>query len=419
MEKKYLIIGGVAGGAGTAARLRRRDEKAQIIMFERGEYISYANCGLPYYAGNVITERSRLFVMTPDKFMESLNVEARIQSEVVRIDREAKTIHVKDLKRNTEYDERYDVLILSPGASPVKPPIPGIEHPAIMSLRSVSDIDSIKEKVDSPATKRAVVVGGGFIGIEMAENLKERGLQVSVVEALDQVMNIIDYDMAAEVQQHLRAKGINLFLKDGVASFEHHGSLVSVRLQSGTLIDADLVILSIGVRPDTAFLKDSGIELAKNGAIKVDEYFTTNDKDIRAVGDAIVFESPLSGSPVTIPLAGPANKQARLCADNIVDGNKKPYTGIIGTSIAKIFDLTVASTGLTEKGLKAASLPIVALSPMWAIMQVLSQCKAALIESALPPRDRENLGWTVRRIWRGRQTYRYHLRLHWKGRNGL
>ncbi|MCK9348204.1 MAG: FAD-dependent oxidoreductase [Sphaerochaeta sp.] len=357
MEKKYLIIGGVAGGAGTAARLRRRDEKAQIIMFERGEYISYANCGLPYYAGNVITERSRLFVMTPDKFMESLNVEARIQSEVVHIDREAKTIHVKDLKRNTEYDERYDVLILSPGASPVKPPIPGIEHPAIMSLRSVSDIDSIKEKVDSPATKRAVVVGGGFIGIEMAENLKERGLQVSVVEALDQVMNIIDYDMAAEVQQHLRAKGINLFLQDGVASFEHHGSLVSVRLQSGTLIDADLVILSIGVRPDTAFLKDSGIELAKNGAIKVDEYFSTNDKDIRAIGDAIVFESPLSGSPVTIPLAGPANKQARLCADNIVDGNKKPYTGIIGTSIAKIFDLTVASTGLTEKGLKAASLP--------------------------------------------------------------
>ncbi len=179
-------------------------------MFERGEYISYANCGLPYYAGNVITERSRLFVMTPDKFMESLRVEARILSEVVAIDREAKTIHVKDLKRNTEYDERYDVLILSPGASPVKPPIPGIEHPAIMSLRSVSDIDSIKDKIDSPATKRAVVVGGGFIGLEMAENLKERGLQVSVVEALDQVMNIIDYDLASEVQQHLRAKGINL-----------------------------------------------------------------------------------------------------------------------------------------------------------------------------------------------------------------
>jgi NADPH-dependent 2,4-dienoyl-CoA reductase/sulfur reductase-like enzyme/peroxiredoxin family protein/rhodanese-related sulfurtransferase/TusA-related sulfurtransferase len=354
---KYLIVGGVAGGAGTAARLRRRDEKAEIIMFERGEYISYANCGLPYYAGDVITERSRLFVMTPERFMESLNVEARVLSEVKAINRKAKTITVLDLKKNTEYEERYDTLILSPGASPVRPPIPGIDHPSIMSLRSVSDIDKIKEKVDSPNVKRAVVVGGGFIGLEMAENLKERGLEVSVVEALEQVMNIIDYDLAADVQQHLRAKGVALFLKDGVASFEHHGSIVSVRLASGTLIDAELVILSIGVRPDTAFLKDSGIALAKNGAIKVDEYFTTNDKDIRAVGDAIEFASPLTKVAVTVPLAGPANKQARLCADAIIDGNKKPYTGTIATSIAKIFDMTVASTGLTEKGLKQANLP--------------------------------------------------------------
>ena len=354
---KYLIVGGVAGGAGTAARLRRRDENAQIIMFERGRYISYANCGLPYYAGNVITERSRLFVMTPERFMESLNVEARVQSEVISINREAKTIRVRDLRNNSEYDERYDTLILSPGASPVRPPIPGIEHKAIYSLRSVSDIDSIKEKIDSPATKRAVVVGGGFIGLEMAENLKERGLEVSVVEALEQVMNIIDYDLAAEVQQHLRAKGVNLYLKDGVSAFEDHDSIVSVRLSSGTLIDADIVILSIGVRPDTAFLKDSGIELAKNGAIKVDAYFTTNDKDIKAVGDAIEFASPLTKLACTVPLAGPANKQARLCADAIIDGNKRPYEGTIATSIAKIFDMTVASTGLTEKGLKAAGLP--------------------------------------------------------------
>ena len=354
---KYLIVGGVAGGAGTAARLRRRDENAQIIMFERGQYISYANCGLPYYAGNVITERSRLFVMTPERFMESLNVEARVQSEVISINRKAKTIRVRDLKNQSEYDERYDTLILSPGASPVRPPIPGIEHKAIYSLRSVSDIDQIKEKIDSPATKRAVVVGGGFIGLEMAENLKERGLEVSVVEALEQVMNIIDYDLAAEVQQHLRAKGVNLYLKDGVSAFEDHDSIVSVRLSSGTLIDADIVILSIGVRPDTAFLKQSGIELAKNGAIKVDEFFTTNDKDIRAVGDAIEFASPLTKLACTVPLAGPANKQARLCADAIIDGNKRPYTGTIATSIAKIFDMTVASTGLTEKGLKAAGLP--------------------------------------------------------------
>ncbi|MDT4762708.1 FAD-dependent oxidoreductase [Sphaerochaeta sp. PS] len=354
---RYLIVGGVAGGAGTAARLRRRDEKAEIIMFERGQYISYANCGLPYYAGNVITERSRLFVMTPERFKETLDVEARVLSEVVSINREAKSIHIRNLKDNSEYDERYDTLILSPGASPIKPPIPGIDHPSIMSLRSVTDIDHIKEKIDQPSTKRAVVVGGGFIGLEMAENLKERGLEVSVVEALEQVMNIIDYDLAAEVQQHLRAKGVNLYLRDGVKSFGSHDSLVSVELSSGTIIDADLVILSIGVRPDTAFLKKAGIELAGNGAIKVDEYFTTNDKNIRAVGDAIEFTSPLTKLPITVPLAGPANKQARLCADNIIDGNTRPYGGTIATSIAKIFEMTVASTGLTEKSLVKAGLP--------------------------------------------------------------
>ncbi|WP_320128993.1 FAD-dependent oxidoreductase [uncultured Sphaerochaeta sp.] len=354
---KYVIVGGVAGGAGTAARLRRLDEKAEIIMFERGEYISFANCGLPYYSGNVITERSRLFVMTPEKFKQSLNVEARVLSDVVAINRKEKSVHIKNLRDNTEYDERYDVLILSPGASPIKPPIPGIDNPSIMSLRSVSDIDKIKEKIDNPATKRAVVVGGGFIGLEMAENLKERGLEVSVVEALEQVMNVIDYDLAAEVQQHMRLKGVHLYLKDGVSSFEKHESLVTVRLSSGTLIDADIVILSIGVRPDTSFIKEAGIEVAKNGAIKVDQYFTTNDKDIRAVGDAIEFISPLTKTALTVPLAGPANKQARLCADNIVLGNKHPYGGTIATSIAKVFDLTVASTGLTEKGLKRAELP--------------------------------------------------------------
>ncbi|HHT80122.1 MAG TPA: FAD-dependent oxidoreductase [Spirochaetales bacterium] len=354
---RYLIVGGVAGGAGTAARLRRRDEKAEIIMFERGEYISYANCGLPYYAGNVITERSRLFVMTPDRFLETLDVEARVLSEVLSVNRKDKSIHIRNLKDNSEYDERYDTLILSPGASPIKPPIPGIDHPSIMSLRSVADIDTIKAKIDNPATKRAVVVGGGFIGLEMAENLKERGLEVSVVEALEQVMNIIDYDLAAEVQQHLRAKGVNLYLRDGVKAFGKHDALVSVELSSGTIIDADLVILSIGVRPDTGFLKDSGIELAENGAIKIDEFFTTNDKHIRAVGDAIEFDSPLTALPCTIPLAGPANKQARLCADNIVDGDTRPYKGTIATSIAKVFEMTVASTGLTEKALKKANLP--------------------------------------------------------------
>ena len=355
--KKYLIVGGVAGGAGTAARLRRRDEHAQIIMFERGPYISFANCGLPYYAGGVIAERSRLFVQTPERFKESLEVDARTESEVIAINREAKTVRVRNLKDDSEYDERYDTLILSPGAAPIKPPIPGINHPNIMSLRSVEDIDAIKGHIEASTTGRAVVVGGGFIGLEMAENLKERGLEVSVVEALEQVMNIIDYELAAEVQQHLRAKGVNLHLKDGVEEFLDHGTTVTVKLASGHLIETDLVILSIGVRPDTAFLKESGITLAKNGAIVVDEFFRTNDRDIRAVGDAIEITSPLTGHGCTIPLAGPANKQARLCADAIIDGDKIPYKGSIATSIAKIFDMTVAATGLTEKGLKAANLP--------------------------------------------------------------
>ena len=354
---KYVIVGGVAGGAGTAARLRRLDEKAEITMFERGEYISYANCGLPYYAGGVITERSRLFIMTPEKFRETLNVEAKISHEVLSINRANKTVRVKNLKDGTEFDQPYDTLILSPGAAPVRPPIPGIDDPAILSLRSVGDIDAIKAKLDDQMTRRAVVVGGGFIGLEMAENLKDRGLEVTVVEALEQVMNVIDYDMAAVVQQHMRDKGVTLRLKDGVSAFERRGSTLSVKLASGTVIDTDIVILSIGVRPDTKIARDAGLAVAKNGAIQVDQYFTTSDPSIRAVGDAIEFTSPLLGSAITVPLAGPANKQARLCADNIVKGNTRPYTGTIATSIAKIFDLTVASTGLTEKNLQRANLP--------------------------------------------------------------
>ncbi|HKL85710.1 MAG TPA: FAD-dependent oxidoreductase [Treponemataceae bacterium] len=353
----YVIVGGVAGGAGTAARLRRLDEKAEIIMFERGEYISFANCGLPYYAGGVITDRSRLFVMTPDKFKDSLNVEAKVLHEVTAIDRVKKTVHVKNLASGTEFDQAYDTLVLSPGASPLRPPIPGIDDPHILSLRSVADIDAIKARMDQPEVTRAVVVGAGFIGLEMAENLKEKGFDVTVVEALDQVMNVIDYDMAAMVQQHIREKGVTLLLKDAVSAFERKGSALYVNLASGLKIPTDLVILSIGVRPDTKIAREANLELAKNGAIKVDEFFTTSDPSIRAVGDAIEYISPLLGTPITVPLAGPANKQARLCADNIVKGNSRAYTGTIATSIAKIFDMTVASTGLTEKNLKNAGLP--------------------------------------------------------------
>ncbi|HOT61691.1 MAG TPA: FAD-dependent oxidoreductase [Treponemataceae bacterium] len=354
---QYVIVGGVAGGAGAAARLRRLDENAEITIFERGDYVSYANCGLPYYAGGTIAERSRLFIMTPEKFRESLNVDVRVSTEVVSIDRAARTVRARNLKTGEETEHRYDALVLSPGAAPIKPPIPGIDDQSILTLRSVSDVDAIKARLDRGDAKRAVVVGGGFIGLEMAEALRERSLAVTLVEALDQVMGVVDYDIAAVAQEHLRSKGVDLRLKDGVAAFERRGGTLSVKLSSGAEIPTDLVILSIGVRPDTALARAAGLELAQNGAIKVDEYFATSDPAIRAVGDAIEFRSPLLGSAVTIPLAGPANKQARLCADNIVLGNKRPYRGAIGTSVAKVFDLTVASTGLSAKALERAGLP--------------------------------------------------------------
>ncbi|PKL22927.1 MAG: pyridine nucleotide-disulfide oxidoreductase [Spirochaetae bacterium HGW-Spirochaetae-4] len=355
--KTYVIVGGVAGGAGTAARLRRLDEQAHIIMFERGEHISYANCGLPYYAGGTITERSRLFVVTAERFNEVFGVEVKTRHEVVSIHKEEQFVRVKDLQTGSEFDQYYDTLVLSPGAAPIRPRIPGIDDPAIYSLRSVSDVDAIVQKLENSQTTRAVVVGGGFIGLEMAENLKERQIKVTLVEALEQVMNVIDYDMAAIVQQHLRDKGIHLYLKDGVKSFERQKGEILVTLASGTVIATDMVILSIGVRPDTKIAHDAGLRLGTSGAISVDDQFTTSDPHIKAVGDAIEFPSPFTAKPVTVPLAGPANKQARLCAEAIVHGSCKPYTGTIATSIAKIFELTAASTGMTGKQLKMAEIP--------------------------------------------------------------
>jgi NADPH-dependent 2,4-dienoyl-CoA reductase/sulfur reductase-like enzyme len=329
--KTYVIIGGVAGGAGTAAKLRRLDENARIIMFERGEHISYANCGLPYYAGGAITERSRLFVITPQRFKEVFNVEVQTFHEVMSINKEEKFVTVKNVKTGEEFNEYYDTLVLSPGAAPVRPRIPGIDDPSIFSLRSVSDIDAIVAKLESSRTQRAVVVGGGFIGLEMAENLKEKGLQVTLVEALEQVMNVIDYDMASIVQQHIRDEGVQLYLKDGVKSFERIKGVIHVTLNSGTVIESDIVILSIGVKPDTHLAHEAGLTLGKNGAIVVDDQFNTSDPHIKAVGDAIEFPSPFTHLPVTVPLAGPANKQARLCAQAIVNGSCRPYRGTIAT----------------------------------------------------------------------------------------
>lgn len=354
---KYLIIGGVAGGATAAARLRRLDEQAGIVLLERGDYVSYANCGLPYYAGGVIRERSKLFVMTPELFRDTLAVDVRTGHEAVSIDRAAKSVTVLERGTGRTYVEAYDALVLSPGAEPVKPSLPGVGDPRVFTLRSVPDIDRIKEFIDARRPRGAVVVGGGFIGLEMAENLHVRGVEVAVVEALDQVMNQIDFEMAAIVHRHLMDKGIGLSLSDPVSAFREEDGRFTVVLTSGRKLPADMVILSIGVRPDTKLAREAGLTLDAKGAILVDGSMRTNDPFIYAVGDAVAAASPLTGIPATIPLAGPANKQARIAADRIVRGGPEAYKGAIGTSIAKVFDLTVACTGLTEKACVRSATP--------------------------------------------------------------
>ncbi|MGE5630392.1 MAG: FAD-dependent oxidoreductase [Caulobacteraceae bacterium] len=351
MSKKVLIVGGVAGGASAAARLRRVDEKAQIIMFEKGQYISFANCGLPYYIGGAIKERKNLLVQTPQAMKARFNIDVRELSEVIKVDRKKKTILVRDHKSGDTYEESYDVLVLSPGASPVKPPIPGIDNPNIYTLRDIPDTDAIKEFLDMNKPGSAVVVGGGFIGLEMAENLREAGLKVDIVEALDQVMAPLDYEMAAIVHNHIRSKGCGLHLKDGVKAFEPEGNRTTVVLQSGKRITADMVLLSIGVRPSNTLAAEAGLEIGATGGIKVNEYLQTSDPNIYALGDAIEVTDYVSGNPTLIPLAGPANKQGRIVANNIA-GRWETYKGTQGTAIAKIFDLAVASTGNNEKTLK-------------------------------------------------------------------
>lgn len=351
MSKKVLIVGGVAGGASTAARLRRTDEKAEIIMFEKGQYISFANCGLPYYIGGTIRERKSLLVQTAQAMKARFNIDVRELSEVTRIDRERKVVEVTDLRDGRTYEESYDMLVLSPGAAPVKPPIPGIESPNIYTLRDIPDTDSIKSFLDEKRPQSAVVVGGGFIGLEMAENLHAAGLKVDIAEALDQVMAPLDYDMAAIIHNHIRSKGCGLHLKDGVKAFEREGSKTAVVLQSGKRIPADMVILSIGVKPNNALAKEAGLEIGVTGGIKVNEYLQTSDPNIYALGDAIEVMDYVSGNPVLIPLAGPANKQGRIVANNIA-GRKETYKGTQGTAIAKVFDLTAASTGVNEKVLR-------------------------------------------------------------------
>ena len=349
---KYLIIGGVAGGATAAARMRRISENAEIILFEKGEHISYANCGLPYYIGGVIADREKLLVQTPGSFAARFNVDVRVKSEVTSIDPKNKTVTVKG-PDGTAYTESYDRLLLSPGASPVRPPLPGIDSDGIFTLRNVADTDAIKARVQAGGVKRAVIVGGGFIGLEMAENLSHAGAEVAVVEMAPQVMAPIDFSMAQIVHGHLAQKGVRLYLETAVESFSKNGDEIEVRFSDGRSIAADMVILSIGVRPNTALAADAGLEIGPMRGIKVDACLRTSDPDIYAVGDAIEYPHPITGKPWLNYLAGPANRQARIVADNMVLDAGEKYEGSIGTSIAKVFDLTVAATGLPAKRLKS------------------------------------------------------------------
>lgn len=348
---KHIIIGGVAGGATAAARIRRADEGAEIVMLERGKYISYANCGLPYYIGGVISDRERLFVQTPESFGKRFNIDVRVENEVVEIQPKEHTVTIRR-KDGSQYKETYDKLLLSPGASPVRPPLPGIDSEGIFTLRNVNDTDRIKTYLTTKSVKRAVVVGAGFIGLEMAENLHHAGVNVSVVEMGNQVMAPVDFSIAAHLHQHLTQKGVSLYLEQAVAAFERKGNEIRVILKSGETIVADMVILSIGVRPETTLAKAAGLRIGETGGIWVDEYLQTSEADIYAVGDAIEFPHPITGKPWLNYLANPANRQGRIVADNMVEGNKYAYEGAIGTAIAKVFDMTVASTGLAAKRLK-------------------------------------------------------------------
>ena len=351
MSLKVVIIGGVAGGASAAARLRRLDESAEIVLFEKGEHISFANCGLPYYIGEVIKEKEKLLVQTPEKMKERFNIDVRVLSEVTKINPENKTIEVKDAHVNRVYTETYDKLILSPGAEPIRPKLPGIDSSKIFTLRNIPDTYRIKDYVDHSKPKRAIIVGAGFIGLEVAENLQMKGIDTTVVELSDHVIGPLDFEMAAIVHQHLKTKGVELYLKDGVEAFEETGNSISVKLSRGSSLKADMVIMGIGVRPETKLASEAGLKLGSTGGIFVDEYLRTSNPDIYAVGDAIEVKDYVSGGPALIPLAGPANKQGRIAANNIC-GHMEKYNGTQGTSIVKVFDLTIALTGNNERILK-------------------------------------------------------------------
>lgn len=353
---KYIIVGAVAGGASTAARLRRMDEHAEIVIFEKGEYISYANCGLPYYIGNVIKDRNKLFVQTASAFNQRFNIDVRVMTEVISVNADKKTITAKNQTTGEVYEESYDKLVLSPGAEPIRPPLPGITNEGIFTLRNVADTDYIKSYVERNDVKKAVVIGAGFIGLEMAESLHGLGLHVSIVEMGNQILAPVDFPIAAIVQQHIRSKGVDLRLSSAVTSFTKEDDQLKVHLKSGDVLDADVVILSIGVKPDTRLAVSAGLKIGDARGIWVNEYLQTSNPDIYAVGDAIEFKNPITQQPLITYLAGPANKQGRICANNIVLGNVQKYNGAINTAIVKVFNMTVATAGTASKHLTTANI---------------------------------------------------------------
>jgi len=353
-NKRVVIVGGVAGGATCAARLRRLDEHAEILLFDRGPYVSFANCGLPYYVGNLIHDEARLLLATPVLFKERFNIEVRTRNEVIAINRDARTVTVHDHVTQREYDEPYDDLVLSPGAAPIRPRWPGIHLPGIFTLRTIPDSREIREWIDTRHPQKAVVVGGGFIGLEMAENLAHRGIKVTIVELANQLMPPLDPEMAEYARQHLIAHGVQLLLGDGVTEFEQSasGGLI-VCTQAGAVFDADLVVLAIGVRPEIKLAREAGLEIGDRGGIRVDGALRTSDPHIWAIGDAIEVKNRITGQWELTPLAGPANRQARTAADAIC-GRDTQFDGVLGTAVCGFLGLTVALTGATEKALHRA-----------------------------------------------------------------
>ncbi|MGA4644510.1 FAD-dependent oxidoreductase [Limisphaera sp. 4302-co] len=363
--RRILIVGGVAGGASAAARIRRLDERARIVMFERGPYVSFANCGLPYYVGGEISRREDLLLHTPESLWDRFRIEARVRTEVVEVDRSARTVRVRDLAAGTESLEPYDALLLAPGSVPVRPPLPGWERPGHFVVRNVPDVDEIRSWIGAHAARRAVVVGGGYIGLEMTEQLHLRGLEVSLVEALPQVMAPLDPEMAGWLHRELRARGVDLHLGDPVVAFEEPGpgeaaAASVVRLRSGFRLPADVVILALGVRPEVTLARQAGLELGELGGIRVDDHLRTSDPHIWAVGDAIEVRDRVTGRWTLLPLAGPANRQGRVAADNIC-GRPSRYEGSWGTAILRLFGLVAGCTGVNERTLRRLGLPFEAV----------------------------------------------------------